>query len=212
MLLEPSFIMASTRCHQLEEPLASCWVQPVYTPAARLEGVDCGYKQQLLLFSSPECLLILVTNRSRERPSVIRSVLTPCCLPRQMIMPSPRCSRVFSPSRVLSESVSPLLWITYLLCPPSTLPARCHSSCVHLFPSSILLRWIPLGDVPGLETQARTQPEKRVLLNQSQAAPPTVNIPVRSPTNHTNLHSTQVFLTFLPSSKIEYQHDSSDFE
>ncbi|XP_007541407.1 uncharacterized protein LOC103130057 isoform X1 [Poecilia formosa] len=165
-----------------------------------LEGVDYGFKQQLIFFSAPECLLTSVTTRSRDRPSVICSALTLCCLPRQ-ISSCPLAVLVKnSPPRIPCESVLPLLWITYLLCPPSTLsvlPVRRHSSCAHLFPSSIPLRWIPLRKRPGQVAQARTQPEKEYIEPQSEPSRQRY-IPVRSPTKSPAQVAAQVFIPFLP--------------
>ncbi|XP_017157254.1 uncharacterized protein LOC108165682 [Poecilia reticulata] len=225
--------------------------------------------------------------RSRNRPSVICSSLTPCCLPRQIILPPPRCSGVIHCRWVLSEcayspfvdhlppvcfpdavgvtgqtlplvctyllcppstlSVLPVrrhplcvptscvlprhcrcyrpdatprvylppvssldtvgvtgqtlpLVCTYLLCPPSTLsvlPVRRHSSCVCVFPPSLIhLRWIPLRDATGLETHARTL--RRTNSDGPSSRPSSQGeLPDRSPTSSLpSLHS--VYITSLP--------------
>ncbi|XP_007541409.1 uncharacterized protein LOC103130057 isoform X2 [Poecilia formosa] len=144
-----------------------------------LEGVDYGFKQQLIFFSAPECLLTSISS-----------------CPLAVLVKN-------SPPRIPCESVLPLLWITYLLCPPSTLsvlPVRRHSSCAHLFPSSIPLRWIPLRKRPGQVAQARTQPEKEYIEPQSEPSRQRY-IPVRSPTKSPAQVAAQVFIPFLPSKK-----------
>ncbi|XP_014826547.1 PREDICTED: uncharacterized protein LOC106905992 isoform X1 [Poecilia mexicana] len=87
-----------------------------------LEGVEYGFKQQLFFFSSPECLLTSVTTRSRDRPSVICSALTLCCLPRQISS---------CPLAVLARTVLPGFRVS--LCSPRcgfptsrVLPRRCR--------------------------------------------------------------------------------------